>query len=350
MRTRLALAVILVAAAALRFTALDWGLRHPPHLDERPFVEAAAAMVAHRDLDHRFYEYPGGFLYLLAGALGLAGRLPPAPAAYLVARAVVAACGVLSAALACRLGTALGGPRAGLLAAALLALSPAEVRVAHMVRPDVVLETLALATLVLCLEVGEDPRRDALAGAAVGAASAVKFSGALVAVAYLARRVVSPGFRGSRLVLAGGAALTAYACLSPYTFVRWHTAITGASTQLHYHYEGHEYLALPWLDTVREYVEVFGRAVGPVGLGLAVAAGWLRRAEWRRFVHVALLPVVMVAVFSSAEVHRLRFMAAGFGAVAVMAALGAESLGGRRSVRVAVVLALLLPPAGESLL
>jgi hypothetical protein len=49
---------ILALAGVLRFTGLSWGLRHTPVRDEQDFVESAGQMIAHRDLDHRFYEYP----------------------------------------------------------------------------------------------------------------------------------------------------------------------------------------------------------------------------------------------------------------------------------------------------
>ena len=77
-------------AAFLRFTALGWGLRHEPDWDERVFVQSAAWMVASGDLDHRFYEYPGLFVYLIAPAVALHGPPEVGPDAYLAARRVVA--------------------------------------------------------------------------------------------------------------------------------------------------------------------------------------------------------------------------------------------------------------------
>ena len=56
---------ILALAAALRIAGLGWGLRHPPHPDESVFVDNVAAMIRSGDLDHRYYQYPGLFFYML---------------------------------------------------------------------------------------------------------------------------------------------------------------------------------------------------------------------------------------------------------------------------------------------
>src|SRR5436190_10232180 len=109
-----ALVVVLVLAAFLRFTALGWGLRHEPDWDERAFVESAAWMVASGDLDHRFYEYPGLFVYAIAPAVALHDPPDVGPPAYLAARRVIAAFSVLSVVLAFALGARLGGPIVGL--------------------------------------------------------------------------------------------------------------------------------------------------------------------------------------------------------------------------------------------
>src|SRR5207245_9420354 len=150
-RARALLASILVLAAALRLTSLGWGLRHLPDLDERWFVENVGRMLAARDLDHRFYEYPGLFFYLLAPVLAFLHPPDFGPGAYLAARAVVAAFGVASVGLTYLLGRHLGGRAAGLAACLLVAVSPVEVFTAHMLRPDVALETFVLlAFLAFC--------------------------------------------------------------------------------------------------------------------------------------------------------------------------------------------------------
>src|SRR5262245_8375626 len=162
MRRPLVLLVpIVLLAAALRFTGLDWGLRHPPHNDERSFVENAEHMLRARTLDHRFYEYPALFLYLLVPVQAAAGD---GPGAYLAARGLVASFGVLSVGLVGLIGMRRFGAWAGLSAAALLAVSPLEVITAHEVRPDVALESFALVALASLWALDERRRTDLRAG------------------------------------------------------------------------------------------------------------------------------------------------------------------------------------------
>jgi len=93
---RAALLAILLLAAALRAVGLGWGLRHPPHPDESVFLDNVALMLRSGDLDHRYYQYPGLFFYMLYPLVWLlpSGGDAPGPAAYQAARALVAAFGV----------------------------------------------------------------------------------------------------------------------------------------------------------------------------------------------------------------------------------------------------------------
>ena len=190
---RVIFGLLLVAAAALRFTALGFGLRHPPFVDEVYFVQSVSRMLAERTLDHGFYEYPGLFSTLLVPALAFLSPPRLGPSAYLLSRGVVAAFSVLSVALCARLAQRLwGGLAPALVAAALLAVSPVEVETAHMVRPDVVLATFVLFSSLLLLGVGDETKGDLQAGVSIGVATAVKFTGALLAPCYLLRRALSP--------------------------------------------------------------------------------------------------------------------------------------------------------------
>lgn len=338
------LAVVLAGAAALRFTGLGWGLRQLPDQDERPFVENAARMAARHDLDHRYYQYPGLLFELLAPAVAWAHPGSPGPSTYLAARAVVAGFGLLSVALSYLLATRLGSPTAGLVAAALVAVSPLEVFNAHEVKPDVVLETFCLLGLLAFRRVGERAQGDALAGAAVGAATAVKFSGILLAPSYVVSRLIAPGPRLGRLILAGTVSLVVFALLSPYLLLHATAAGAGIGTQLRYHYEAdaaggalrYSRMILIYLGTLVR------RGLGLPAAVLVLLAPVLCRRGWRSWLPTLVLPLTLILVFATADVKHDRFLLPGLGAAAVLAGLGLASIG-RTWPRLALALAALLP-------
>ena len=150
-----------MAAAALRVIGLDQGLRHPPHADESAFVVNVHRMIAEGDLDHRYYEYPGLFFYLLYPVLrAVMGADPPAAAAYLAARGVTAALGVAAVALQFVFTRRLVPAWAALFASALLAVSLVAVQTAHTVRPDVALSAFFLLALIALLRMDGRLARD----------------------------------------------------------------------------------------------------------------------------------------------------------------------------------------------
>jgi hypothetical protein len=317
---------VLLLAAALRATGLGWGLRHVPHVDERYFVESAAWMIRHGDVDHRFHEYPAVVVYVIAPVLCLA-RDPFGPEAYLLARGVVATFGVLSVFLVFLLGSRLAGTGAGLAAAALLAVSPVEVHTAHTLRPDVVLESFALLAFLAFAQVGGKARDDAASGLAVGAATAVKFSGVLLAPCYLIQRLLSAGPRPERLVLAGGVAAVAFAAFSPHSILEAPLLLEGIRIQLGYHYAPRPRGEQSYWGLVDTYLRsVLPRALGWIGLALAAYGAFAWRREWRRWLALAAFPAVTIAVFSTAEVHHDRFLVPSLGAVAVFAGVGVRAL------------------------
>lgn len=332
-----ALACILALAAVLRFGALDWGLRHEPHVDERYFVENAGWMLAHRDLDHRFDEYPGLFFYLTLPVLAFFGPPRFGPDGYLAARAVVATFGVASVGLTCLLGTRLAGAFVGLAAALLVAVSPVGVQTAHMVRPDVVLEAFVLLAFLGFARIGRRASGDWTAGALVGAATAVKFTGVLLAPAYVVVRLLRPGRRAAGLLLAGAASLLAFAVCSPYSIAEIGRAVAGATTQVSYHYGERPRGAQSLAGMAWTYGLVLRKALGPLALVLALVGAVAGRRQWRRFLPLWVFPLTVVAVFSTAEVHHDRFLLPALGVCAILCAEGARRLGRLRALAAAAM-------------
>jgi hypothetical protein len=348
-RARVLLVAILVLAAALRFTGLGWGLRHLPDLDERWFVEAIGRMLAARDLDHRFYEYPGLFFYVLAPVLAFLHPPHFGADAYLAARGVVALFGVAAVALTYVLGARFVGRGAGLAAALLVAVSPVEVFTAHMVRPDVALEVFVLLAFLAFLRLGPDPRGDVLSGVALGAATALKYTGVLLAPSYLVQRLTAPGFRLARLALAAGASLVTFALCSPYTFLHFHEGVRGARSQFSHHYLIRPQGPESYIDMAWTYGLGLMKSFGPIGLALVAAGVLLAVRDGRRWLGLLMYPVVVVGVLSTAEVHFDRHLVPTLGLLSVLAGRAVASIAKRSPLAAvcATLAAAALPLAGS---
>lgn len=330
------LGLVLVLAAVLRFTGLGWGLRHVPHSDERSFVESVAAMIRAGDLDHRFYEYPGLFFDVLYPVQALASPGDPSgPDAYLAARGVIAAFGVASVAIVFLLGARLMSSPAGLAAALLLAVSPLEIRVGHMVHPDVALETLVLlAFLVLARE----PPSAAGPGVALGAAAALKFTGVLLIPSYLASRFLEGRLKPRGVAVAFGVAAAVFLLTTPYAVLHWRAFVQGAGRQVGVYYQGRPG-APSFGDNLVFYLGALVEGLGPVGALLAAAGALLAVREWRRFAPLLLMLGLNLAVYSTGELRFQRYMVPVLGIAALLAARALAALP-RRLAPIGVLLAL----------
>src|SRR5207244_4462193 len=250
---RAALLATLLLAAALRFAGLGWGLRQPPHPDEAVFLDNVALMIRSGDLDHRYYQYPGLFFYMLYPLVRLLPHDPPGPAAYLAARALVAAFGVASCALAARLAREVASPRAGLLAALLLAVSPVAVETAHMVRPDVVLQALCLAVLIALVR--------------------------------------------------AGVALAAFVLASPYAVLHMADFVAGVRAQVGYHYQERGLSPVSYPRMLLFYLEVWPKALGWPAVLLVLAALPSAFRAWRIWIPFLFLPATATAVLATSDVR-----------------------------------------------
>jgi len=347
-----ALAAILALAALLRFTGLGWGLRHPPHLDERVFVESTLEMLRAGDLDHRYYEYPGLVFYLLAPLLWPLRGQPPGPQAYLLARGLVAVCGVLGCAVLYPLGRRLHSAAAGLGAALLMAVSLVAVETSHMFRPDVVLQLLCALGLLAFARLDGGARRECAAGAALGAGLAAKFSGVFLLPSYVAARMLAPGPRLSRLLLGGAVAALAFALLSPYALVHAPDFLQGVQVQLRYHYEDSVREPVGYASMLAAYGAVWLKGLGAGGALLAVLGLETALRAWRRWLPALLLALTSSAVLASSDVQHDRFLLpalsvgcllAGAGAVRVASAL-AGSAARREALAVVLACVVAVPP------
>jgi len=239
----LAVAAVLVAAAWLRFWALDMGL--PFRLarpDETPIL-LRTVHAAQGRFDFDWAAYPHAYLYLhwlwgqgvlaLQYALGLAESADYARAwevdherLYRIGRTLSALCGVAVVALVIELARRHLDRAVAIGAGAWTAVCLLLVRDSHAIKPDMpttLAVTLALAAAIP-LARRPTPTRGVVAGLAVGAACAMKYSGVIAAVpvaaaawwgaprdAPLLRRALPPG-----LLVAGACAAAFFLLTSPF--------------------------------------------------------------------------------------------------------------------------------------
>jgi hypothetical protein len=321
---------VLLLAATLRVAGLGWGLRHPPHPDEAVFVDNVASMIRSGDLDHRYYQYPGLFFYMLYPLVFLLPHDPPGPSTYLAARALVAAFGVAACALVDTLGRKAAGSRPALLAALLLAVSPVAVETAHMVRPDVVLQAFTIVALLALLRVGPRLGGDALSGLALGLAGAVKFTAVFLVPSYLARRIVVAGPRVRGMLLAGVVALGVFILASPYAAVHAGDFVAGVRAQVGYHYQERGLPPVSYARMLLFYLATWRKALGLPAALLCIVGLIPARRSGRVWAPFLLLPATAIAVLATSDVKHDRFLLPALSVGFLLAGMGAEHLAGSR--------------------
>lgn len=192
----LALAALGGLAAVLRARGLDFGLPAVHNPDEIAILSRALAFAT-GDLNPHNFLYPTFFFYVLFAWIGghfvwrrVTGSVESALAyeteyftdpssIYLAGRSLGVVCGVLGVVATWALARRLLGPRAGLVAAAFLAVAPVAVVDAHYIKHDVpVTLAIVVAHLVMTrlLARRATKPRVSLAVLAAGAACGVAFS------------------------------------------------------------------------------------------------------------------------------------------------------------------------------
>ncbi|WP_343519681.1 glycosyltransferase family 39 protein [Sphingomonas sp.] len=310
---RALLLLILLGAAAIRIRGVGFGLPALNDPDEPLFVMIAIDMLRGGSLNPGWFGHPATLTFyalalvmLAVGGIGIAsGRFAGVDAfvaavyadpaiLFVPARLFFVACGVLCVFLTWRLGRRLGGPRFGLLAAALLAANSIHVEYSQLIRTDVQASVFILLATLAALDILERGRlRDhAAAGAFVALGIATKWPAALIALNPLAAVLWRAAPRGPLLrplATFGASAAATLLIVSPYLLLDHATVaqnLAGEARPLHPGATGGGFLAnLDWY--VRgPLLEAFG------WLGLAAAAAGAVLALRSRHAVVAILPGV----------------------------------------------------------
>jgi hypothetical protein len=246
----LAVAGLVLVAFALRTWGVKQGLPYAYNTDENAhFVPTAIGLFGH-SLNPHYFVNPPGFTYLLHGVFavwfggreGVQSSYATDPTdVFVVARLTAAACSALAVGALALAGRRLLGPRTGLLAGAVLAVSFLPVFYSHLALNDAATllpVCIALWALAAVVRGGCRTRDAVLCGLAIGVAVATKYTAGIYVLALVsavvAHGVLVPAERG-RAARALGAGILAvvvgFVVANPYSLLAWSEFWDGVSHQ-----------------------------------------------------------------------------------------------------------------------
>lgn len=339
-----ALAALLLAGLWARGMASHAGLPYLHHWDEPFMANRALRILQTGDYNPHFFNYGSLRIYLDAAVdvanfyrlalrdqeeperldsvaqIGYRGaredelRTDPVrppwsvshPSFYLWNRYLTAVFGTAAAALAFLLARALGGPAAGLFAAAIVALNPFHIDQSSFVTTDVPASTFALAALLATLAFvdRQRPRHLLLAGLAVGLATATKYNAAVMGLVPAATLAVaalrpSPGHRRWLWFGLPASAAVAFLVATPYALGDLPTFLDHTARMLRSYVVEREsrFAVEPGWPHLATDLAAFAEHLGPV-LALAAAGGLL--LALRRARSWIVLPIGLVVLAATA--------------------------------------------------
>jgi hypothetical protein len=351
-------ALILLAAAGLRVWSLNHGLPYAYNLDERAHFVPHAVTMTGGDLNPGYFINPPLLTYLVAGWLsivhlgGVEQWFADDPGAVLLAaRALSVVFGVAAVAATYAAGREWFGRRAGLLAAAILAVAFLPVfysRLALNDGPGMLPCALALWASAIVLRTGS--RRALLAGGAcVGLAASFKYSDGVIVVALVAAALLSPELSLRRavsgLAQAGAVALAVVIVTNPYLFADWGTFTNDLDRQRKFA-SGAPLLGQPERDGWRYFVKSSSWALGVAPALLAFVGGVALLIRGRRREAVVLGSVIVLYWLYMGSQNRFyaRWMLPLYPALAILAAYACTLLT-RRWLFAAACVLVLVPTA-----
>jgi hypothetical protein len=363
------LAAVMAIALAVRLVGIDRGL--PFGYEEAVPLKTAWRMAGWGerplDLNPHFFHYPSLTFYTQLGAQALLHvgmhatgtsestrdfriryYTDPAPF-YVTGRVVGVLFALLTLVALTALGRATGVPYAGQAAALLLALNVFHIARSQMIEVDVPLTALVTVALWLMVRLAQSPSpaRVLLAGAAVGLASATKYTGALLLVPLTVAIAVAPTARWRHAAVAAGACAAAFVLASPFVLIDFSAFRTDLALERFHMQAGH--FGGGGQPAALFYLEALGGAmVGWPALVLAVAGaaiGLRGRHRSRVLILVSFVAAYAMAI-GSWEMHARRYALPLLPLVYLFAAVAAwalaERLGRQPGRRAAVFVAIIL--------
>jgi len=320
---------IFALALGLRLWGINFGLPFLYHSDEGAVIMPALNIIRTGDYKPIRLDYGSAYIYGLAalyipfflygawrGYFRTVADLPvyadyrqigqyPFPGVFVLARCLTALLGSLTVLVVYRLGNRLAGWRAGLIAAAWLAVAPLHVLNSHFGSVDVpaaLLITLAVARSLDVFERG-DAGDYIWAGALVGLSASTKFTSGIalsaLLVAHALRARAWSDLLNRRLMVGLAAAIGGFLLGTPYAldlpyFLNWLAVnlIFYGSTA-----GGLEAAGQP--SSVLFYArELLISPFGVVAFLGIIGLAWLIRCDWRRGLVVSAFPIAYSALIA----------------------------------------------------
>ena len=318
-RLALPVVIILIAAAALRFYGLHWGLpnslhSYSYHPDE--FLIVGSVAIVLQSLVPSFYNYPSLFIYLaaLAVLIGSGYGIVGDPASvYLCARVVGAVIGVAAVAATYRAGKAMWGSRAGIVAAIILCIAPLHVQHSHFATVDVPSTFFVAVALGFAGWVAKrGTMRDyVLCGVMIGFAAGTKYNTGIIVTSLLVAHLLrerSKLEKGGvqKLIAALGCSIIAFLVSTPGAILRSSEFLNGLTYEMKHSAAGH---GLVFAGTGNGLIYTFTSSLWyGLGPGLAVLfIGAIAYGLWRRDRNALIVLAFVLPYYALISLSHVRF-------------------------------------------
>ncbi|MEO8480730.1 MAG: glycosyltransferase family 39 protein [Acidobacteriota bacterium] len=346
------LAAAMIGGAILRLIGVAYGLPAVYNPDEVAIMNRAIGLGQNGFNPHNFL-YPSLYFYALfawEGAWFVIGRATGVFASlaaferafftdpssiYIAGRVLTALCGVLTIWATWRMGRRLGGRAAGVIAAALLAVSPLAVRDAHYVKHDVPVTWLIVLAHVLMAAEVQQPlarRRWIWPAFVAGLAMSMHYYAIFLALPLTLLILFPPtpwsGFRErlKDLMVAAAAAALAFVLTSPFLALEPGTAIRDvlANRQI---VVDRATASAGLFASLGYYLSWLARdGIGWMSASLAIVGLWLAVKRGRTFAVLTLAFPVPFLLFIANTVPASRYLNPVVPFVCVLAAIAAADL------------------------
>lgn len=326
--------MIISIALLLRIWGLGYDLPYVYHPDEPGLITIIQNIFKTGDLNPRSFHYPSLFFYINSAyyfpyylfgklfgyfkdksdilapiSLAMGTTWAPMPSVVLLGRWVTVIFGVGTVGLAYWLGKSLEGRSlVGVLAAGLLAISPANVMHSRYVTPDTFVTFFAVAALLAIVRVYQHGglRHYIMAGIAIGLTASSKYNGALIASALLVAhfmRYGKTGFREPRLYLTLFISALTFLATTPFAILDFPRFMRDLKFEALHYSTGHAGMEG---DSFRWYLGYMWKTAGIVYLiaFISIIYGILNRSKY--IILVSSFPIIYFGFISNFQVRNDR--------------------------------------------